>query len=304
MQFPLLLDGGLSNQLESQHIDLSNPLWTASAVINAPDTIVAAHRAYLDAGADCIITSSYQASISGFMKIGHSKAAAEALMTKTVTLAQQAVAEFLRDVNTEQKKYVAASIGPYGASLADGSEYRGQYGVSEQTLMDYHKDRITLVSQAKPDFLACETIPSLEEALVLANILEKNTIPAWLSFSCKDEQHLCDGTPLAEACHALKDSDAFFALGINCSAPQHITPLIEILKQECPNKRIVIYPNSGEVYNAVTKTWAACESPVDFATQTQHWLTQGVDIIGGCCRIGPAHIRQIHEQLKDSAPSA
>lgn len=297
MQFPMLLDGGLSNQLESDHIDLSNPLWTASAVIKAPEKIVAAHRAYLDAGADCIITSSYQASISGFMKIGHTQAQAEALMVKTVTLAQQAVTEFANDTKDKQKKYVAASIGPYGASLADGSEYRGQYGVSEETLMDYHKDRLMLVSQAEPDFLACETIPSLEEAQVLATLLKDINVPAWLSFSCKDEQHLCDGTPLIDACRALKDHEQFFAIGVNCSAPQHIAPLVEIIKQECPGKRIIIYPNSGEIYNAETKTWKPCESPLDFATQTQHWLAQGVDIIGGCCRIGPAHIRQIHEQL-------
>lgn len=297
MQFPMLLDGGLSNQLESQAIDLSNPLWTASAIINAPEKIVAAHRAYLDAGADCIITASYQASIAGFMKIGYSQADASDLMQQTVTLAQQAIAEYAHDTNDEKTRTVAASIGPYGASLADGSEYRGNYGVSKQTLIAYHQDRLALLAAMEPDFFACETIPCLEEALVLAELVSQYDIPAWLSFSCKDAENLCDGSTLAAACEALNAENAFFALGVNCSAPQHISPLIDAIKQTSPEKRIIIYPNSGEVYNATTKTWQPCESPLDFATQAQQWLDQGVDIIGGCCRIGPAHIKEISRYL-------
>jgi len=298
MQFPIVLDGGLSNQLEAQGVDLSHPLWTAQAVINAPEKIIAAHKSYLEAGAQCIITSSYQASIQGFIELGFTHNDAVHLMQQTVLLAKEAVAQYKVDSGDPSPKYVAASIGPYGASLCDGSEYHGHYDVSRETLVHYHQDRFDALAECGQDFYACETIPSREEALVIAELLEGCNTPAWLCFSCKDKEHICDGTLLSKACLPFAEKQTFFAMGVNCSAPDLISPLVKIIKRICPTKRVVIYPNSGEVYNAHKKQWSACETPTDFAEQSRHWVEQGVDIIGGCCRIGPDHIRQIERELK------
>lgn len=294
---PLILDGGLSNQLVAQGVDLNHPLWTAIALLEQPDKVVAAHQAYLEAGADCVITSSYQVSVPGLMAYGLSAPQAIEAIKNTVTLAQQAVSNYQTATNDLHPKYVAASVGPYGAYLADGSEYFGHYDLSEADLMAFHTPRLNALIAAQPDIIACETIPCATEAKVLTRMLSGCDIPAWLSFSCKDSAHLCDGTPLASIAEELSESN-WWALGINCTAPQHITPLINILKAHAPSKKIVIYPNSGQVYNAQSKEWTPCESPPEFAEQIQEWVNAGADIIGGCCQINPDHIQAIANTLR------
>jgi homocysteine S-methyltransferase len=186
---------------------------------------------------------------------------------------------------------IAASIGPYGAYLANGSEYHGNYGISDQMLTDFHEPRIWLLEQTPADMLACETIPSYQEAKVLSKILENTCKPAWICFSCKDDQHTCDGTPI-ETCAALfAQHPNVFAIGVNCTAPEHISGLIQCIKKKSGDKKIVVYPNSGAVYDPESKTWIAHSKSIKHEAMIREWLSLGADIIGGCCGVGPEEIR-------------
>lgn len=295
IKYPLLIDGGLSNELEKRGHNLNHKLWSAKLLESEPEAIIEAHLAYLEAGAQCITTSSYQASIPGFMSIGYDMVTAESLIKKSVHLAEKAIKRFhVKGI----KPMIAASIGPYGAYLADGSEYHGNYGVSEETLREFHEHRIKLLDHSNADILACETIPSFKETLVLANILKKVEKQAWVSFSCKDEYHLNDGTLIEDCIDILTDHPKIFAIGVNCTAPEYISGLIKTLKARIKYKRIIVYPNSGEVYNAKSKTWSGLLTRASFLELTKEWINLGADIIGGCCRIGPEEIKSISELIK------
>ena len=286
----MLIDGGLSNVLESYGCDLNDDLWSAKLLTTNPEAIIDAHMAYQDSGAQCITTASYQASIAGFMNQGKDRQSAESLLLKSIDLASTAIAQFMKVNPTNNTPLIAASIGPYGAYLADGSEYRGDYGVSDKVLMEYHAEKIEMLSGSVADLLACETVPSFQEAKVLAEILDKTDKPAWISFSCKDDLHINDGTPISECAALFADHTNVFAIGVNCTSPQHISGLIRALKTESGDKMIVVYPNSGEAYNAKSKTWMGLSDPNQFGEMAQEWISLGCDIIGGCCRIGPDHI--------------
>lgn len=291
--FPIILDGGLSNVLEDFGCNLNNELWVANLLNTNPEAIIKTHLAYLEAGAQIISTSSYQATIPGFMKLGFTKAESEALILKSVELANIALQRFSKKNNLQQKPLIAASIGPYGAFLADGSEYSGNYNISDKVLIEFHKKRIQILDQTNCNILAFETIPSIQEIKVLSEILKTTKKPAWISFSCKDESHINDGTTIKEAATLLKDHPNVFAIGVNCTAPKYISSLITILHSTVSTKKIIIYPNSGESYNAKSKTWIENSNPVSFAEMTAEWVNLGADIVGGCCRIGPKHIKNI-----------
>ena len=293
LKYPLLLDGGLSTELEKQGHALTHNLWSAKLLESNPEAIIAAHLAYLEAGATCIITSSYQASVPGFMALGYDQAAAISFLQKSVKLAEFAVQRFIDSADGQQKPLIAASIGPYGAYMADGSEYHGNYGVTDEELKVFHHDRLFLLDRSNANLLACETIPSIQEARVLAAILEKVETPAWVSFSCKDAQHLNDGTPIGQAAALFTHHPNVFAVGVNCTAPQHISGLIKAIKQESGTKRIIVYPNSGEIYDAHSKTWQGTSDPILFAEIAKAWIALGADMVGGCCRIEAKHIEQL-----------
>ena len=293
INYPLILDGGLSNELENQGCDLNHKLWSAHVLETNPEAIIKAHLAYLQAGAACIITSSYQASVQGLLEHGYNQDTAKTLIIKTVQLAETAVNRFMESSSGDYKPLIAASIGPYGAYLADGSEYTGAYGVSNDVLRAFHLSRIKILDETNADLFACETIPSLQECKVLSDILAHTKKRAWLTCSCKDASHLNDGTPIEECMELLKHHPNIFALGVNCTAPQYISSLIRSIKRSAGNKKIIVYPNSGEVYDAESKTWSNGETPESFIMLTKQWLDLGVDIIGGCCRIGPEQIRGI-----------
>lgn len=297
IKYPLLLDGGLSNELENQGCNLNNKLWSAKILETNPEAIIQAHLSYLKSGAQCITTSSYQASIPGFMALGYTRSEAEKLILKSVQLAEDAIKRFSNFNLVRPKPLIAASIGPYGAYLSDGSEYRGNYGVSDAELRAFHLDRIGLLDRSNADFFACETIPSFQEAKVLSNILSETNKSAWISFSCKDEEHLNDGTPIKECTTYLADHPNVFAIGVNCTSPKYISGLIKVIKSASGSKKIVVYPNSGEAYNAKSKTWLGISEPQLFVEMAKEWIKLGADIIGGCCRIGPDHIRLMHENL-------
>jgi homocysteine S-methyltransferase len=297
IKYPLLIDGGLSNELENQGCNLNQKLWSAKMLETNPEAIIKAHLAYLNAGAQCIITSSYQASIPGFMGIGYDRTTAETFIMKSVELAEEAIKRFMNSESTATKPFIAASIGPYGACLADGSEYHGNYGVSDEKLREFHLSRIRILDSSNADFFACETIPSFQEAKVLAEILKESNKSAWMSFSCKDEHHLNDGTDIEECTEFFAKHPKVFAIGINCTAPKYISGLITSIKKRSGLKKIIVYPNSGEVYNAESKSWMGLADPNLFAVMAKEWLELGSDIIGGCCRIGPEHIKSISKIL-------
>ena len=300
LTYPLILDGGLSNVLESKGCDLNHRLWTAEVLVSQPELIVQAHLDYLNAGADCITTAGYQASVQGLSDRGYASSEIEDLLLKPVALAKEAVHRFAKDRQKGHNLLIAASIGPYGAYLADGSEYTGNYGLTDLELRHFHKRRIELLDASEADILAIETIPSLQEAQVLAELLKHCQTPSWISFSCKDGSHLNDGTPLSESCQLLEPVQQIFGIGVNCTAPNHISSLISIFKEHSPSKKVVIYPNSGEVYNPIDKSWKGVSVPKDFAEQTTRWVSEGADIVGGCCRIGPEHISEINRSLDSS----
>lgn len=295
ISYPLLIDGGLSNELEKQGCDLNHKLWSARLLEKSHQPIIDAHLAYLEAGAGCITTASYQATIPGFVALGYDELQAARFILKSVELAEIAKAQF-----EGPTPLIAASIGPYGAFLADGSEFRGNYDLDEEKLERFHRYRIELLDQSSADFLAFETIPSFIEVKVIAQLLEKTNKEAWISFSCKDEEHINDGTPIAKCVKYLANHSNIFALGINCTAPKYISSLLGIVKENCGDKRVVIYPNSGEVFDPITKEWSGLSDPKIFLKMSQEWLVQGADILGGCCRIGPSHIREMSSSFSNT----
>ena len=289
--YPLLLDGGLSNELERQGCDLNQRLWSAKLLESNPEAIILAHLAYLESGAQCIITSSYQATLPGFMAIGYDQPSASALILKSVQLAEEARSRFMSSHPHSLKPLIAASIGPYGAYLADGSEYRGDYGISDQDLTNFHEPRIKLLDNSTADILACETIPSFQEARVLSAILKNSNKSAWISFSCKDGKHISDGTPIEKCAAFLAHHPRIFAIGVNCTSPNYISELIQSIKTKLGDKKIVVYPNSGAVYHAESKTWSGLSDLSSCEVMVKEWMELGADIIGGCCGIGPHQIK-------------
>ena len=295
---PLILDGGLATQLEAQGCDIGNALWSASLLQSNPEAIVEAMRAYLDAGAECIATASYQASREGFANVGLSGEEADELMLLSVDLAERARDEYLvANSDVDFTPLVAASIGPYGAMLHDGSEYKGNYGVSADTLRDFHASRLQLFDASNADVLAVETIPSVVEARVLAELLTDCDLPAWISFSCKDETHLVDGTPVADVAGLFRNHPTVVAVGLNCTPPQFAPALIRTIRAAVPDKAVAAYPKSGETYSAEDNAWFGTVTPGDCASAASTWIDAGAKIVGGCCRMGPEHIRAIRRAL-------
>ncbi|NDY93309.1 homocysteine S-methyltransferase [Ideonella livida] len=311
----LLLDGALATELERRGADLNDPLWSARVLLEQPELIEAVHLDYFRAGADVATTASYQATFEGFARRGLHPDQAADLMRRAVQLAVNARNRFWAEhcaehgaaaglatppadpaqpVAGRHRPLVAASVGPYGAYLADGSEYRGHYGQSPQALADFHRPRLQVLARAGADLLACETLPSLTEALALAALMDTEQAVGWISFSCRDARHTCEGQPLADCAAALEPFASVLALGVNCTAPQHVAALLASARPHT-TKPLLAYPNGGEVYDAVSKTWRADPAhaggtAATLADHAQDWAHCGARLIGGCCRTGPADI--------------
>jgi homocysteine S-methyltransferase len=295
---PLIIDGGLATQLEAQGCDISNHLWSASVLLDKPEAIVAASRTFLDAGAECIATASYQASREGFAQRGLSAGQADALMSLSVDLARRARDEFMQsNPDASMIPLVAASIGPYGAMLHNGSEYRGAYGVSVDALRAFHAERLRLFDASGADVLACETVPSFTEAQVLAELLADCATPAWVSFSCRDGECISDGTSVEQAAALFQDHPTVLAVGFNCTPPQYAVELVGRFRATVPDKAVIAYPNSGETWNAGLGAWTGTAEPLDYARAAGEWVASGARIVGGCCRTGPAHIVAIRKAI-------
>lgn len=296
----LVLDGGLATELERAGFDLAHPLWSARLLRERPEAIAAVHRAYLDAGADCITTASYQATVEGFRREGATTAEAEAFLRRSVSLAVAVRDAFWAEAGREPgraRPLVAASIGPYGAYLANGSEYTGEYDRDEAGLVAFHRDRMQLLVDAGPDLLACETIPSAVEARALARLLaERPGARAWVSFSCRDGSRLCDGTSFADSVRAVAELPQVMAVGVNCTAPSHVEDLLRAAAAVTA-KPLVAYPNSGETYDAAAKAWRGLVDPADWGARGRAWRAAGARLVGGCCRTGPDHIRALRATL-------
>ncbi|MCF6411322.1 homocysteine S-methyltransferase [Pseudalkalibacillus salsuginis] len=297
-QSVLVLDGALATELESYGCDLNDPLWSAQVLIEKPEAIKRVHAEYFRAGADCAITASYQATIKGFAERGLSERESVELIQKTVTLAKEARDEVWQEDQTRVKPLVAASVGPYGAYLADGSEYGGNYGVTEETLLTFHRPRVEALVEAGADLLAFETIPSFQEAKVLASLLEEfPDTSAWLSFSLKDGGAISDGTGLPEVADEFEFQSQIVAIGVNCAPVDAATEAVKLFSKNTL-KPIIVYPNSGETYDPKTKTWHGegdCES---FDTQSEALYKAGARLIGGCCRTTPEYIKALAHKWK------
>jgi len=282
----LVSDGGLATELEARGHDLSDALWSARLLMDAPGEIKAAHLAFFQAGAVIATTASYQASFGGFAARGLARGHAARLMRRSVELAHAARAEVAGDGRT---RWVAASVGPYGAALADGSEYRGRYGLSVTELVAWHRPRLEVLARAGPDVLALETVPDLDEAQALMTAISGLGIPAWLTYSIEGERTRA-GQPIAEAYAVARDVPEVVAVGVNCCAPADVRPAIAIAR-EVTGKPVIVYPNSGETWDAQRRTWAGTSR--SSAGQAQQWVSEGAGIVGGCCRVRPADIAQI-----------
>ena len=276
----VVLDGGMSNALEDRGHDLSDALWTARLLRDAPAEIAAVHRRYYEAGAQVATTASYQASVPGFRAAGVDRAEAERLIRRSVGIAREVRDELAEDGTT---RWVAASVGPFGAVLADGSEYRGRYGLSPQALRDFHLPRLELLADAGPDLFAVETIPDVDEAEVLAALLDELGLPAWFSFSA-DGPRTRAGQPLGEAFAVAGSVDSVFAVGVNCCAPADVLDAVR-LAGEVTGRPAVAYPNSGEGWRATDRTWTG-GSAYDVGL-VPDWVRAGASYVGGCCRVGP-----------------
>jgi homocysteine S-methyltransferase len=296
----LVLDGGMATALESRGCDLVDELWSAKVLLEAPDLIREVHLEYLLAGADCITTSSYQATLPGFRNRGLDEDAGRSLLGLSVRLALEARELFWREKSNRigrLEPLVAASIGPYGAFLADGSEYTGRYGISDSDLYDFHRGRWQVLTKGGADLMACETIPCQREAETLLRLLAETPDQcAWISFSCRDGQHLCDGGLLRDAAQACNSEPRVAGVGINCTAPDLIASLIDEVRKGT-DKPILVYPNSGEGYDAAEKSWHSLPSSTLWEEAVADWVRRGASGVGGCCRVGPRRIAEIRRQL-------
>ncbi|WP_269054201.1 homocysteine S-methyltransferase [Paenibacillus tundrae] len=327
----MILDGALATELEQHGCDLDDRLWSARVLLENPDVIVQVHADYFRAGADCAITSSYQATVEGFRKRGIGEQAALDLIRKTVELAAQARDDIWAEVqdggfeNTAVKPegnlvfgtaqqtsdvletgvlarprpMVAASVGPYGAYLADGSEYVGHYGVSDETLAAFHRPRMAALIEAGADILAFETIPSLQEAQVLVDLLKEFPHAyAWLSFSLKDGTAISEGTPIETCARLFGSEPQIAAIGLNCAPMEVVTEAVSILSR-ASDKPVIVYPNSGEVYDAATKTWSGQGTCGSMSDASEQWVAAGAKIIGGCCRTTPHQIGELAKKWRN-----
>jgi homocysteine S-methyltransferase len=288
----LVLDGGLATELGARGHDLTDALWSARVLADAPDAIEAVHLDYFEAGADVAITASYQASYEGFAARGLSTDDTTRLLQQSVALARSARDRFhARHPGSGRTLRVAASVGPFGATRHDGSEYRGDYGLDEAALMAFHRPRLAALLSASPDLLACETLPSLLEARAIVRVLRDfPAARAWITFSCRDGAHTSAGDAIATCATWLDQEPQVVAMGVNCVNPALVTSLVRAFAAST-RKPIVVYPNSGEVWNAEGRCWEGTAHR--FTDWLDEWMDAGATWIGGCCRTTPADIRRV-----------
>ncbi|MFD1485424.1 homocysteine S-methyltransferase [Lacticaseibacillus baoqingensis] len=295
-QTVVINDGAMATELEKAGVPTNNALWSAMALLTDPQAIRAVHRSYFEAGANIATTNSYQANPQAFVKLGLSENAADHLIQQTVTLAKEARSAYLAaHPQRADELLIAGSIGPYGAYLADGSEYTGAYTLTQAQYQAFHRRRMQLLAASGSDFFAFETMPNLQELTALVHLLENEfpTMTAWASLSVGDaHDQLCDGTALEAVCQLLNESPQIEAIGINCTAMTNVAQTLAVLRP-LTHKPLVVYPNNGDHYDPSDKTWHVTPNAPSFAALAPQWQQAGAKIIGGCCRTTPADIRAI-----------
>jgi homocysteine S-methyltransferase len=288
----VVLDGGLGTELARRGADLRDPLWSAKILVESPDLVRDVHTAYYEAGADVAISASYQASFAGLARRGLDRTAAAGVLRRSVQLAREAAQA------ADGERIVAASVGPYGAYLGNGAEYRGDYDIGEDELGEFHLPRLEALAEAAPDAFAVETIPSIAEARAIVRVLERvPDVPAWMSFSCRDGAHLCDGTPFEQAVGVAASSPSVVAVGVNCTSPLHVASLVEIAAGT--DRLVVCYPNRGAFWDPLRKVWV--DPPRQDARPSLRpleWRDAGASLIGGCCGTTPEDIARIAGSLR------
>ena len=293
---PLVIDGGLATELEARGAKLDDALWSARLLLDDPHAVRSVHAAYVEAGADILISGSYQASTEAFVAVGETAANARTLASRAIEASVHLAREAARGAG--RRVFVVGSLGTIGASLSGGAEYRGRFALPRSRYVDHHAPRIEALLQAAPDAIACETLPDLDEAEALVDLLASFDAQGWLSFTCADELELRGGAPVERAFELCADADAVIAAGVNCTAPQHVAALLGRAHGHCP-KPLLAYPNSGEDWDASARSWtgkAQHEAQhTDFAQLAGSWLANGARAIGGCCRTAPSDIAALRE---------
>lgn len=301
----LVLDGALATELEAHGCDLEDALWSAKVLLEQPHLIKQVHRDYFDAGASVAITASYQATPQGFARRGLSVDESLELVALSVRLADEARQEYLAANPGSRPLLVAGSVGPYGAYLADGSEYRGDYTLSAAEFRDFHRPRVAALVEAGADFLACETLPSYAEAEALLALVAEFDVESWFTFTLRDSGHISDGTPITDVAALLSAEPRVAAVGVNCVPLELVSDALGTFRMSS-NKPLVAYPNSGETYDAVTKTWGPSEGVQGDGTlagNAAEWLDRGAHLIGGCCRTTPRDIEGLAANVTPREPS-
>jgi homocysteine S-methyltransferase len=292
---PVVLDGALATELDARGFTLDDPLWSAKALVENPEAVRAVHRAYLEAGAEVITTAGYQATFEGLARRGLDRAQSARVLLRAVELAVQARDAF--DTGPS-RPWVAASLGPYGALLADGSEFRGGYGLTVRALRDFHRPRVELLGQSAAELLAFETVPCVEEAEAIARALEGTEGPgAWVSFAARDGAHSAQGEPIERAVAAAAASARVLALGINCTHPAHLEELLHRARG-VTSKPLLAYPNRGGVWDTTTRRWGEDAAPRSLSWYAARYTRAGAGAVGGCCRTTPADIRALREAVE------
>jgi homocysteine S-methyltransferase len=292
----IVIDGSMSTALENFGCRLDTRLWTAEILAEQPEKVKQVHMNYFDDGADCGITASYQASIEGLMESGRTASEAEKIICRSVEIFSEARDEWLQLNPDRQKPLCLGSCGPYGAYLADGSEYRGHYGVSDKVLRTFHRRRAELLWESGADLLLFETQPSLDETLIESEIAEEIGADYWISFSSMDGVHTCEGTSIGECAEILSEGRPHLRMiGVNCTQPKYVSSLLRSIKENT-DLPVGVYPNSGEIYDPAEKTWSKdAEEKMSFGEYSFKWMTEGAAAVGGCCTTTDRHIRMVKE---------
>lgn len=298
----LILDGALGTEMEVLGYDISGKLWSAKYLLEKPKVIQKLHETYLEAGADLITTSSYQATLPGLVEAGLTEQEAKQVIRSTVRLAKEARDQVWAKLSPKEKAkrpypLISGDVGPYAAYLANGSEYTGDYGqVTVEDLKDFHRPRLALLVDEGVDLLALETIPNIKEAQALLELLanEFSDQEVYISFTVQEATKISDGTSLEEVAQLVSQSQQILALGINCSSPLLYDEALPILEKA--GKYLITYPNSGEVYDGQTQTWKPKDKDaLTLVEHSQKWQQEnGVKILGGCCRTRPNDIKALY----------
>ncbi|WP_019853988.1 homocysteine S-methyltransferase [Actinopolyspora mortivallis] len=289
----LVTDGGLATELEARGHDLSDALWSARLLADAPEEIVAAHRAFFRAGAVIATTATYQASFEGFAARGLDRKQTLRLLRRGVEAAETARAEVSGD---GRRRWVAASVGPYGAFLADGSEYRGRYGLNVRELRDWHRPRLEALAESGADLLALETVPDLDEGRALVELVATTGFPAWLSYTVEHGRTRA-GQPMSEAFAVAAGVPEILAVGVNCCHPEEVPAAVEAARA-ATGKPVIAYPNSGEGWDPTRQDWIGPDSYS--AERARRWVAEGARVVGGCCRVGPTEIAELAGVVREA----